>query len=145
MGIFNMMLRVTIILLISAVIITSYVLYMKRQEVSMKKDFKNQAKTEKFVGVIKEMRMDCYLTGTCLIFLEPNIIITVGYNPGDVSPQVREAQREIWGELIGFEVGKEYIGRKVEIYAEDKGSSLDNNYRHYTIEGNKNYYIKLLP
>ena len=143
----DMMLRVAIILLIFAVIITSYVLYMKREGIAMGKDFENQVKTEKFVGVIKEMRMGCYLTGYCEILLEPNISILAGYNPGDASPEILKAQEGIWGELIGFEVGKEkeYIGRKVEVYAEDKSWLLDSNYRRYTLKGNKSYYIKLLP
>ena len=118
--------------------------YKNRRKPPISRNFGVQAKTVKFQGVIKDMRMDCYMTGFCVISLEPNIIVSAGYNPGDVSPKIREAQEKIWGRLIGFEMGKKYIGSPVELFAEDKGASLDGKNHHYTLEGNENYYIKLL-
>lgn len=140
MGIYQIL---TVLLILVCLGIFGYVFSKKNFKTQRKPD--DQTTTAKFQGKIKNIVTDCFTTGACSVILESNAVITVGENPGDVSPEIREKMMRVWGRLIGFELDEKYIGRTVEVYARDGGVLKGNNFHYYTLEGNPEYYIKLLP
>ena len=146
MGIYQI---IAVLLILACLGILGYIFFKKNKTRTMQN---NQITATKFQGKIKGIVTDCFITGVCSVILEPNIVIMVGENPGDVSPEIREKTMSEWGRLIGFELDEKYIGRIVEVYAKDAGVSESNNIHFYTLEGkswllegHREYYIKLLP
>jgi len=133
----------TILLILVCLVIFGYIFYSKKFKIETIPD--SQIVATKFQGKIKDIVTDCFTNGACSVILESNAVITVGENPGDVSPEIIEKYTNTWGRLIGFELDKKYIGRTVEVYAKDTGSLKGSNINYYTMGGSSEYYIKLLP
>ena len=101
--------------------------------------------TAKFQGKIKQVNTDCWTTGPCSVVLESNAVITTEINRGDVLQRDSDEPKIVWGVLIGFKLDQKYIGRNVEVFAKDTGSFRNSDTHYYTLEGSRDYYIKMLP
>ncbi len=100
--------------------------------------YANNSNAIKFTGIVTETVNGCPADGICSFKVDDKWVIAEegGLRPPNSDPLVK-------GRLIGLSVYngdiKKYIGNKVEVFAEQTGNG------GYTIYGNKNYYIKLLP
>lgn len=133
--------KITIYILLAIAVIVVLVYNPFRRNKPEPENENNMNKPQKITGVIKNMGLGCFTTGPCTVVLEPNIVIMVAYNPGDVAPALQE--NGVWGK-VGFELDKKYIGSKVEAWAKSTGSLKDGEFVYYTLEGNEDYYIKLI-
>ena len=89
---------------------------------------RNQKRDILFTGKIEAIDLGCWADGLCSMEVSgKEIVFGSGYSRSD------------WGKVTGIDLQKsnDYIGRGVEVYCRCLTKS-------YTLEGNKNYYIKLL-
>lgn len=90
----------------------------------------NGSKAHKVIGIIENIRTDCWVDAICSMKISGDVII---FGQG--------WSKETYGELIGFDQNKlgdsTYIGKKVEVFGKKSGSGI-------SITGSKKYYIKLL-
>jgi len=98
--------------------------------------FDTDTTTVKFEGIITNVKNDCWADGFCSIEIDHKwwvIIIDGGLKDPEVKPEIR-------GEYIGisFSQNNESIGKKVKVYAKIKSKN------RLTLEGSKEYYVKVI-
>lgn len=89
----------------------------------------------KFTGIISSTSDECWVDGSCSLTVDGKTIFVAG----GLTPDVENPTPK--GQLIGYnysEATTRYIGKKAEVYVK----VLSNNF--FTIDGNKNYYVKVL-
>lgn len=91
---------ITVLLVLACLGIFGYV--FSKKKVKTETIPGSQIITAEFQGKIKGIVTDCFTTGICSVILEPNIVIMVGENPGDVSPDIREKVASAWGRTINW-------------------------------------------
>ncbi len=89
-----------------------------------------QKQEAKFTGTLEAVDVGCWADGICSMRISGKVIV---FGKGWSS--------ETYGELLGFDSsklgGKEYVGRKVEVFGWKSGDEI-------RITGDRKYYIKLL-
>ncbi len=97
--------------------------------------YNTDSTTVKFVGVITNVKNDCWVDGTCSIEVDNKWWVAITYGKRDPSRIPKER-----GQIIGIRFTKdnESIGKKVTIYAKIR----DKN--RLTVEGSKEYYVKVI-
>lgn len=130
------MLKQISITLLFIVVIACKTPYKSKKQDLLKTIYNTDSTTVKFKGVITNIKYDCRVDGLCSIEVNGKWQIAIIYGRRDPSRIPKE--RGLVTGIQFFPVDKEIIGKRVSVFAKIRAEN------RLTVEGNNNYYVKVI-